>query len=163
MHDIINTSIHLRSLLEKNGIAVERRQGLTVYQSVAAAMYAGDNSILMIANQLISTWTHSRQSTTALGAAQNATSDISAVRHETESNWRQVDAVEKRFSEVHKYSGVFGESPSLSEAKRTYLKYCDQKEFPRTDRVKLISCILKVLRCIIGLHTTNTTHLSPNL
>lgn len=131
--------MHLRSLLTMHGIIVERRQGLAVYQAVAAAMYACDNGMVNMVNPLISNWKHSKQTAAAPEAAQSTSSGVSAVNQDTESTWRRVDAAEKCFSEAHKYSGILGESPSLSEAKRAYLTYCDQKGFPRTDRVILVS------------------------
>lgn len=49
----------------------------------------------------------------------------------------------KRFSEKEKYSRILAESPNLSEVRKSCITYCNQKEFPRPDRVRLVSSILK--------------------
>jgi len=123
-----------------NGLHVERRQGLAVYKAVANALYSNDNALMSSANQMMVEWRHSR---TGTDAPVSSSSGHAADSPESETVWRRVDAAERRFTESQKYSGILGESPTLAEARRAYLTYCDQKAFPRPDKVKLVSCILK--------------------
>ena len=59
-----------------------------------------------------------------------------------ESAWRRVYAANCRFGDAEKYSVILAESPNFTEARNTYIIYCNQ-EFPRADTVRLVSCILK--------------------
>lgn len=49
----------------------------------------------------------------------------------------------KRFSDNEKCSGVLVESLNLNKAPKAFIIYCNQKDFPRTDRERLVSTILK--------------------
>jgi len=131
----------LHDILIKNGIAVQRRQGLPMYKAVANAVYGSDAAIISVANQLMSDWRHSR--TGSDGTASSGTAHPGGNDGESETVWRRVDAAQRRFTDAQKYSGILGESPTLPEARRAYLTSCDQTSFPRQDKVKLVSCILK--------------------
>ena len=137
--------MNVPEVLRMNGIAVQRRQGLPVYQAVSSALYDDDSCLKVVADRMISDWRHVKSQIvgTAGASAQHSEMQINGSRQETESSWRRVDAAERRFQESQKYSGILGESPMLTEDRHAYLTYCDQKDFPRSDRVKLISCILK--------------------
>ena len=133
----------LRSILTGNSIRVARRQGLAVYQAVSSSIYEHDEIWRTTANQIMSEWRHSRSGADSIATATHDYSSGDRSTHDTEYAWRRVDSAEKRFPTSQKYSGILGESPTLMEVRRAYLTYCDQKGFPRADKVKLVSCILK--------------------
>ena len=135
--------INLRSILTRNGIRVAWRQGLAVYQAVSSAIYEHDEILRTTANQIMSEWRHSRSGAESIATATHDASTGDRSTNDTESAWRRIDSAEKRFPASQKYSGILGESPTLMEVRRAYLTYCDQKRFPRADKVKLVSCILK--------------------
>lgn len=142
--------VNLREVLRKHGVNVQRRQGLPVHQATATALYSTNSELMSTANSLISNWRLNRQSHTTADATHNSeranansSGNSNSAGSTNECLWRRVDAANRRFQDSEKYSGILGESPNLSEARRSYVTYCDQKSFPRPDRVKLVSCVLK--------------------
>lgn len=132
-----------RDVLQFVGIPVESRQGLYIPQAVAHALYSTDNVLKITGNRYISDYKHAADSAMKSTSVTAPMQDTSGVAPDFESAWRRLDAANRRFSEAEKYSGILAESPNLSEARNGYLTYCSQKGFPREDRIKLVSCILK--------------------
>ena len=132
---------HMRAVLQFSGVTVEQSRGLFVPQAVSSELYSNDSTLKNRANELLAKY-RLRPSTQT-----SPTSDTSAGPTTTESNnessRRRVDAGNRRFNEYERYSGILAQSPNLAETKKAYLTYCSQKDFPRADRVKLISCVLK--------------------
>ena len=95
------------------------------------------------ANRLISEYKRSAESSSRTAGVGHTVETSAGDRTDIESIWRRVDAGSRRFGEAEEYSGILAESPNLSKVRNAYLTYCKQKDFPRADRVKLISCILK--------------------
>jgi hypothetical protein len=91
----------------------------------------------------MSNYRHAPSTASETSHASDARGSASGTDGTNEGAWRKVDAANRRFSDNEKYSGILAESPSLAEARNTYITYCNQKEFSRADRVKLISCVLK--------------------
>ena len=141
---------NLRLVLRKSGISVNQRQGLFVPQAIAEALYAGDDASLRTARERIANFRMSRGNSVLSPAA--ASSSLEAAPHHSRRNnrpsedrisSRNVDSASKHFTESRKFSGILGKSPSLPEAQRAYLTYCDQNLFSCNDCVKLISLVLK--------------------
>ena len=135
--------MNLRSILNRNGIRVPRLQGLAVYQTVSNAIYENDETLRTTANQIMSEWCHNRSRADSTATMTHEASVGGRSTIDTESAWRRVYSAEKRFPESQKYSGILGESPTLVKVRRGYLTNCNQKGFPRADKMKLVPCILK--------------------
>ena len=135
----------MREVLEFVGIAVESRQGLYVPQAVSSALYGSDNVMKSTADRYISEYKHDADSAARGQSSSTQTQDTFQRGDSTdiESGWRRVDAANCRFDDKEKYGGMLAESPNLAEARNAYLTYCNQMGFPRADRVRLVSCILK--------------------
>ena len=102
--------MNVRSILNRNGIRVARRQGLPVYQAVSSAIYENDETLRTAANHIMSEWRHSRS-----GADSTATTTYEASvggrsRNDTESAWRRAESSENPFPESQKYSAKLGET-----------------------------------------------------
>ena len=138
---------HLREVMRICGLTVEQRQGLFVPQAIVNALYGDDANLRNTASQYIADYRLSGGRTgmaTAGSASRNQSqSSRPTEMSEGESTWRKVDAANRRFSNSEKYSGILTESPNLAEARRSYITYCSQKGFSRSDRVKLVSSVLK--------------------
>ena len=133
---IKNTLLHktLRDVLILCGLSVERRQGLPIARALADTLYPSDSALMAESNRLLSEYRHGVTESTA------RSSQAAAQQSQNEPLiYRRVDSAAKRFGEIEKYSGILAESPSLLEARDAYATFCDQKQFPRGDRVKLVS------------------------
>lgn len=132
----------LRDILHFSGITIDKRRGLYIPQAIVNKVYESDNSMRSTATSFIADFKLSASRQTTSGAT--TITDASTPTHtDSESFWRRVDNANKRFSEQERYSGILAESPNLQEVRKAYLTYCNQKDFPRADRVRLISAILK--------------------
>lgn len=137
---------HLRDVLRTVGITVEAKQGLQIPMAIATALYTDDAAMMKAAKEHLANWRMSSgTSVTNSGSDQSGTktsSKASGLPQDGNSS-RNIDAASKHFVEKRRFSGILGESPSLPEVRDAYLTYCNQKNFSRQERVKLMSCILK--------------------
>lgn len=132
----------LRDILNMVGINVERRRGLYIPQAIVNTIFSSDNVARNTASSLIAEFKHSNaRSGSSTPGDQQDRQNIGQV--DNESFWRRVDNANRRFTEKERYSGILAESPNLTEVRKAYTTYCTQKDFPRPDRVKLVSAILK--------------------
>ena len=156
---------HIRSLVQHYGVSVERRPGLRIDTAIANAILENEqlNHVLnIIENQEKSISQASRRTLMELNKPPNKenksiyresfTSDTcnSAPGSEKDLGHKKspnnigskLDSLSKHFSSKGLYNGLLGHSPSLEEAKNSYIIYCENKSFSEDEKIELVTYIL---------------------
>lgn len=120
--------VMMRDVLRFCGITVEQRQGLYIPQAILNAVYAEDATLKNTANTYLADFKLAPQrSSSGAGASSDTRAGAGDNGTDNESDWRKIDAANRRFNESEKYSGILAQSPNLTEARNAYMTYCSQK------------------------------------
>lgn len=134
----------MRELLRYIGINVEQRQGLYISKDIANALLDKGKSLRNKASKLVEEYKLQGGRTVTMSSSPTS-EGLKNRSNDTGSFWRRVDAVNRRFSEDEKYSGILAESLNLTDTRNAYITYCKQKDFSRQYRVGLVFAVFKGL------------------